>query len=337
MRKPLPQFNSQDLRKKLYLHVGFHKTGSTSIQTYLFRNRKVLGRSGLLYPTTGLEHSAHHRIAWACGTGRHAKKPELVNRYVEQLRKEASASSVENVIVSSEEFESSHEIPYLESLTKEFDVKVVVYVRKQDHMLESAYNQHLRQYDLRFSGGIYQFAFKYNFFNRLNYRIKLERWEKVFGRENILVRHYGTTNVAKDVCEDLLSIVSPEHVSDYVDARRSSNINVSLPAAALPYLARLNKLALSSPQHQHILRKLETRFANAEAGRSLSNLEAQEFYSKFEASNRYIAKRYLNLSYDPFHELLKSDSQKTHIPFDAATEELVLEYFSFVLWQRSHE
>lgn len=36
--------------KTIYLHIGFHKTASTSIQQTLFNNRHILAREGYLYP-----------------------------------------------------------------------------------------------------------------------------------------------------------------------------------------------------------------------------------------------------------------------------------------------
>jgi hypothetical protein len=36
--------------KKIFVHIGVHKTGSTSIQQMLGRNREILIKHGFLYP-----------------------------------------------------------------------------------------------------------------------------------------------------------------------------------------------------------------------------------------------------------------------------------------------
>lgn len=47
--------------RRLYLHIGLPKTGTTSIQDILWRNRAVAADQGLHYP--GHDPSAHHRAA----------------------------------------------------------------------------------------------------------------------------------------------------------------------------------------------------------------------------------------------------------------------------------
>ena len=39
--------------KTLYLHIGVHKTGSTSIQDFLFKNANLLENQGYFYPKGG--------------------------------------------------------------------------------------------------------------------------------------------------------------------------------------------------------------------------------------------------------------------------------------------
>lgn len=46
----------------LLIHVGLHKTGTTSVQNHLHRNRDCLLRENILYPTTGLFGSQHALI-----------------------------------------------------------------------------------------------------------------------------------------------------------------------------------------------------------------------------------------------------------------------------------
>ena len=44
------------------MHIGFGKTGTTSIQDYLFFNRKIR-KSDFNYPEIGLRGSGHHDLA----------------------------------------------------------------------------------------------------------------------------------------------------------------------------------------------------------------------------------------------------------------------------------
>ena len=59
----------------LIIHIGEHKTGSTSIQDFLKRNSTALlsrPNINILYPQSGLFHSAHHLLAYAV-------QPEISN------------------------------------------------------------------------------------------------------------------------------------------------------------------------------------------------------------------------------------------------------------------
>jgi hypothetical protein len=54
--------------KKIYIHCGFHKTGSTAVQIALSQNAERLRTEGYLYAHTGLVgdrmRQGHHNIAW---------------------------------------------------------------------------------------------------------------------------------------------------------------------------------------------------------------------------------------------------------------------------------
>ena len=53
--------------KTAYIHIGTHKTGSTSIQDFLFKNRTKLRDRGFLYPLSGISpknlFGQHHLTA----------------------------------------------------------------------------------------------------------------------------------------------------------------------------------------------------------------------------------------------------------------------------------
>ena len=54
----------------IWLHIGVHKTGTTSIQTALARHRDLLRTHGVYVPKAGTVDrcSGHHAIAWAASS-----------------------------------------------------------------------------------------------------------------------------------------------------------------------------------------------------------------------------------------------------------------------------
>jgi hypothetical protein len=85
-----------------YIHIGTHKTGTTSIQWALNRHREALERRGFLYPRAGVpaEHDGHHNIGWelyggAAFRAEHGSTDDLL----EEIR-----ASERDVVLSSELF-----------------------------------------------------------------------------------------------------------------------------------------------------------------------------------------------------------------------------------------
>jgi hypothetical protein len=150
---------------KLVLHIGTHKTGTTSIQQAMARQRAELRRDGIYYPDSsralGGTTEAHHPFAHALtGTDRSALRK--ARRFARSLRREAKGD--ETVVLSAEPIwrhvygaekwtRLAQDDPtdywdrrrtYLETLRDvlgAFDVEVVVVLRRQDRFVESNYSE----------------------------------------------------------------------------------------------------------------------------------------------------------------------------------------------------
>ena len=55
--------------KTLTIHVGPHKTGTTSIQFYLHSNRRALAKQGVAYPSFYPPLPCHNQLALAFAEG----------------------------------------------------------------------------------------------------------------------------------------------------------------------------------------------------------------------------------------------------------------------------
>jgi len=82
---------------KIYIHIGFGKTGTTSIQDSLYRNNELLSSQGFLYPKTGLRGTGHHNL---CKYSPHE------GGEFNALVKEIEAQNSSTVIISSESLHS---------------------------------------------------------------------------------------------------------------------------------------------------------------------------------------------------------------------------------------
>jgi hypothetical protein len=50
-------------KRRLVIHAGFHKSGTTALQEAFDSQSEELRERGIIYPNIG--RKAHHRIAWA--------------------------------------------------------------------------------------------------------------------------------------------------------------------------------------------------------------------------------------------------------------------------------
>ena len=95
----------QILRKKrlIIIHIGHHKTATTSIQRFLFSHRQTLASYGILYPSSGLfGETGQHNLAWELsGDDRFSAE----NGTVSDLLGELQRSEAKLAILSSEDLE----------------------------------------------------------------------------------------------------------------------------------------------------------------------------------------------------------------------------------------
>jgi hypothetical protein len=131
--------------KTLYLHIGLHKTATTLIQRFLGINRGRLEKEeGLIVPGKGLEKNIHHDIALQASVGNSAEiSAKKFKRTIESFCQMGN-----RFVLSSEVFSDKRfiHIDLLELLNSFFStIRVIIYLRRGDSMIESAYNQRIKR------------------------------------------------------------------------------------------------------------------------------------------------------------------------------------------------
>ncbi|MEL7342883.1 MAG: hypothetical protein AAGM67_20530, partial [Bacteroidota bacterium] len=130
--------------KTLYLHIGTHKTGSTAIQQTLANNRTLLLNNGYLYPESATIGYGHHQLPSAI-SGEHSTKfaARAEDNSLATLLDELNATPTPNIIISSENFcrLSANEIHKVKKTFASFHIEIIVYLRRQDLLLQSLWIQ----------------------------------------------------------------------------------------------------------------------------------------------------------------------------------------------------
>lgn len=183
MRKAKP-------RKKVFLHIGMPKTGTTTIQFFLAQNAQALGRSGCLYPSTGQQYQAHHPIAALLLDRRPGLEwvdslvPTRDPSLLERLEKEIQQGACDTVIMSTELFSFMRDTKKVVELLSDYDVQILFFIRRQDYWLESLCRQEMK------TGTYYDADPKQFIESRIwesDYLEYIERWGEHLGDERIRV------------------------------------------------------------------------------------------------------------------------------------------------------
>jgi hypothetical protein len=205
-----------------YLHVGTHKTGTTSIQRFCAQNDAALAAAGLLYPRTARlqpESPGHHNVAFELsGDARFApSRPKLAD-----VVTEIAAQRPLQACLSSEAFEYLHVMPErLAQLRAAFeaigyDTAVILYLRSQADYIESLYAE-LVKHGLRarfapfltqiLRDGVFRFADVWTY--RFDYSMLVDAFADVFGADALVVRPYASQVRPQMLIADFFAVTAP--------------------------------------------------------------------------------------------------------------------------------
>ena len=284
-------------KKTLYLHIGYPKTATSALQTFLWLNRSVLLKQGVLYPEkAGIVDVAHHEFAW-CLQDRNTDRTKTFKDYWAEVHEESGADKAHTVILSTEDFcrrQPLRELKRIQEVTKGWDVKVIVYLRRQDAWAESAYRQVVRGQPTRVSHPI-SFWIQSPLTARLDYREVLNSWAQGFSAENILVRVFEKQQLPNGIFADFLETIGLK-MNDGYRLPRKDVVNSSLSAEATEFLRQINTLPLTDTQHRKLTTALLHISPQTESEKVffMSPKERRDLLELYDPANSEIARTYLN-------------------------------------------
>jgi hypothetical protein len=197
----------------LYVHIGLHKTGTSTIQRFFRLNTALTERHGLVFPDLGFGGRTHGGVI---GALRDIEKGDASGEAVFEAIDRLAEVDGRSYLLSTENFElmSPRRIEMLaERIRRRHDVRILAYVRDLTRLMPSVYAQrtkkgrNLRDFDAFFAMS--------RDWRRFRFSEVIARWGDVFGWENVRVRAL-----------DRAALVGGDLVADMVDA-------VALPASVL--------------------------------------------------------------------------------------------------------
>lgn len=197
------------MTKTVYIHIGHFKTGTTALQVFLSKNRQTLRKLGTLrnkgvdYPDEFCDLAKHSQLAFSIyqeagvstllyGFQNDIPAQTRWNNFFDYVRKSKSPS----VLISSEEFMRMGSNPaaldlfksIISPVKREFNFKVIAFLRRPDAHLRSWYNQlvKLKQPVPSFNGTVCDLMEPIHY----DYDLALKPWIEVFGQKSVVVRPY---------------------------------------------------------------------------------------------------------------------------------------------------
>jgi hypothetical protein len=294
------------------LHIGSGKTGTSSIQLLLGRNRERLVEEGWLYPRSPSDDRQRHArvgrfvqpdeelakdLRWR---GESHASPQAFRRASRRaLVAEHEASGLDRVLLSDEALYGSPEVALrrLRRFTDRFAdrVRLVVYLRRQDDHLISRYQQVVKVGEVR---RLDERTRTVDFSAPYDYHRRLSGWRSIMAPAAFLVRPFERERFAEgSLYQDFLRAAGIDVAAD--DLAPVEPQNESLDAQAVEFLRILNLYRVENEGARAGMinnRPVVVRLAAASTGPVLTLPEPvlDAFMEKWRDSNAAVAREFLD-------------------------------------------
>ena len=293
------------MRKRLFLHIGSHKTATTFLQNSFANNPVALAELGILFPRSGMIYQAHFKLSGELRDRSLTDRPlETLPEWVAALA-EIDASALPTALLSSEEFGWGLDPQRLAVLSERYDVQIIFYLRSPDSYMESFYNQFVKDFITRETRTIETYVAEEPL-GFLDAAKLLKPWADIFGPRAINLRIFDKDNLPGGILPDFLTVLGARNMPTFRPPDPSVLHKVSLPPDALEYLRFANPwLERQAGHHDFVLRlvQISRNYMETlqETRAGLLSLKARQMLrSRFRNSQSMAVKAYRGIDRAPF-------------------------------------
>lgn len=341
-------------RKKLIVHCGTAKTGTTHVQKFLRKNQNVLASHGFYYPPMeGILSYQHLSIVKSVATpffdeiGFPEGVPAIdISEMKSQIAEKMEKNNCDKLLLSSEFFwccplaqtKVAANYKHLELVSEffrilketfsEYDFSFVVWLRRQDSFENSMINQYIKEGRHMPAPQRYMKTEK----PWLKYYENLQILSEIFGREEIVAKIYSRTDTTHEFLE-FLGLDAAEGFSNVVAARRQ---NISIGARLFHVLRHVNKVGdddlrkemLALPQHVRI-------FDDSSHYRPYGQELYDDILQLYKEDNRNLARDWFQLDKDtPFDDDNVNGDEPQGVPQKWTHKEVAQILEDVIRWKR---
>jgi hypothetical protein len=266
----------------LFVHIGTHKTGTSALQTAMTFGEDDLLANGVRYVRAGREDAhAHHKLPWAT-RGRKGVPLSIWDA----VRTELDASDSAVNVLSTEGFWFASAEDIKRELGHRADVRIVLYLRRQDKYLQSLYKQVIAGgQSVDFSAWLERHK------DRGDYLSVVRQWAGQFGPEAIMVRPYERDGGTIDIIADFMTVLG-------VDARvalprRKTGARNPSPRMELMELMRaFNRTDCDVDRARFFFSVMKANPKYARSADLLDYNQCRSLLAGYESDNRLLSETY---------------------------------------------
>lgn len=270
--------------RKLWLHIGTPKTGSTAIQRYARARRPYLASRGIDFLIRG-RRGSYNDLAVRLRGGDRAGAAEICAG----IKARIAESKAETLVLSSEMFTGVDPALLREALALDepFETRILGYFRRQDRYLESAYKQKMKTGKVRpgFQNYVDKFGIKGGEYLRI-----IKRWDDAWPDAGFVFRRFDPVAFPKgDVVHDFTTLLGLDIDAD----GKPPSDEVANPTPSIDLLDLMQVVAkMPEIDARKVFRDLPIAELPRFEGRAMSNAEARALLDRFAPENEVLRQRF---------------------------------------------
>ena len=298
--------------KTLYIHIGTPKTGTTSIQNFCGLNREKLKEQGVLYPIMNYHYerkSVNRNGYFLTGT---IKENGTRNKEKEKQVFDSELQYIVDCFKENDTILLSDESIWWATATRRkglwkdlkkhseqhnYQIKVIVYLRRQDQFMMSRYNQRLKTDFVASTQSFDEYFADMNgrFKCVMDYRERIDNIAKSISKENVIVKRFDRNYFYNgDLNQDFLNILGVKVDDSFQQLKETANTGISVQSGEIKRV--LNRLKPITMAENNKLLEILNECENVlpESNTSLmSTDEVKNFMEQFVDSNESIVDEYI--------------------------------------------
>ncbi|MDJ0820538.1 MAG: hypothetical protein QNJ09_01850 [Paracoccaceae bacterium] len=324
------------MQRKLFLHIGSHRTATTSIQQFMFANFEALKKTGILYP---MRVARHQRLINTIFAGKR-NSAEVGQDLMERAAKHEAAlgKPIGTVVLSDEDISMRRDLSPLAGLREHFDVQVVFSLRRQDLWLESWFFQNIKwQWIPHLSHCTFdEFLERREEFHWIRYNRYVQHLEDVFGAENIRLNVFEKQQMPDG---PVVAFCKQIGLTDLSTCSTPPHVNSSMSAEMVEFLRHIPLDTFDPPERDLLRQAFEAVDRNVlgNTGKQsellLSPDQRRAILAIYAEGNRALAQRHFNRDQLFLDPLPAEDAPLAQMTLPADTDTLLARFVAPLLTQ----